>query len=92
MGVSAHRKQTGAAMARRPKRKDRAIMTSKLIPARQVAMRYGVSLRTIDRWRRDEKLGFPPSVMINGRNYNAEADLEEFDRRRAQAQQQHEAA
>jgi predicted DNA-binding transcriptional regulator AlpA len=67
-------------------------MSSKLIPARQVASRYGVSLRTIDRWRKNEKLDFPPSVVINNRNYNSEADLDEFDRRRAQAQQQHEAA
>ena len=67
-------------------------MSAKLIPARQVAQRYGVSLRTIDRWRRDDELGFPPSVTINGRNYNSEKDLEDFDRRRAEATRQPEAA
>jgi hypothetical protein len=59
---------------------------SKLIPSRLVAQRYNVSLRTIDRWRRDGKLGFPPSVTINNRNYNLESDLDEFDARRAARQ------
>jgi predicted DNA-binding transcriptional regulator AlpA len=45
--------------------------------------RYGVSEQSIWRWRRDPALGFPPSMLINRRNYWRLADLIEWERHRA---------
>nr|WP_249145865.1 DNA-binding protein [Bradyrhizobium diazoefficiens] len=56
-----------------------------LIPTRQVAARYNVTLRSIDRWTRDPALGFPQPIQINTRNYFDEQELNDFDRRRASA-------
>jgi predicted DNA-binding transcriptional regulator AlpA len=56
-----------------------------LIPTRQVAERYHVTLRSIDRWIRDPELGFPKPIQINSRNYFNENELDAFDRRRAEA-------
>ncbi len=53
-----------------------------LLPTRQTAERYGVSARTIERWRRDAALGFPKPMVINGRNYHNEAELDAFDKAR----------
>jgi len=53
---------------------------AKYLPKPVVARRYGVTTRTVDRWRLDEKLGFPPSIEINGRHYWREDGLVEFDR------------
>ena len=37
---------------------------------RKVSARYGgTSKRSLDRWQKDEKLGFPQPVMINGRRF-----------------------
>jgi hypothetical protein len=51
------------------------------LPARSVAKRYGVCSRTLHRWMRDEKLGFPQPLVINGRMYFDEDALTSFDRR-----------
>jgi hypothetical protein len=43
---------------------------------RKTAERYGVSVRSIERWEADSTLGFPQSVIINGRRYD---DIEKLD-------------
>ena len=43
--------------------------SKKLIPNKLVCERYGVHPITIDRWKRDPKLGFPPGYKIRERNY-----------------------
>lgn len=43
---------------------------------RKTAERYGVSVRSIERWEADQKLSFPPSRLINGRRYD---DIEQLD-------------
>jgi predicted DNA-binding transcriptional regulator AlpA len=62
-------------------------MGRKLLPTRQVASRYGVTIRSVDRWSADPELGFPAPVKINTRNYFDEAEFDEFDRRRANARE-----
>jgi hypothetical protein len=49
------------------------------IKRRDTARRYGVSVRTIERWEADPELNFPKSRIVNGRRYdNAEA-LKKWD-------------
>jgi DNA-binding transcriptional MerR regulator len=51
----------------------------KFIAKREVAERYGVTTRTVDRWVKDEIL--PPSGrQVNGRHYWDQAVLEQHDR------------
>jgi DNA-binding transcriptional MerR regulator len=50
-----------------------------LISARGVADRYGISLRSVDRWLA-RKVIPPASRIINTRRYWRLADLEAFDR------------
>jgi hypothetical protein len=49
----------------------------------EVAARYGVSTKTIERWREDPDLKFPRGIDINGREYFPENELNDFDARRA---------
>ena len=56
-----------------------------LLPKRLVAQRYGVCVRTIDRWVANAELGFAQPININGRQYFHERKLEEFEIRRAAA-------
>jgi predicted DNA-binding transcriptional regulator AlpA len=67
-------------------------MTSKskrLIPDSEVCQRYGIVAYTLWRWDNEEpkpgkpELGFPKPVRINGRKYRVEAELDQFDARRA---------
>ncbi|THD58343.1 MAG: DNA-binding protein [Bradyrhizobium sp.] len=54
------------------------------IPAPQVSrQRYKKSERTLDRWLKDEDLGFPRPIYIRGRRYFREADLVEWERAQA---------
>jgi hypothetical protein len=53
------------------------------LPTRQVADRYKVHPRTVDRWARDPALGFPKAFDINGRWYRTLRSLREFDQRQA---------
>jgi hypothetical protein len=53
----------------------------KHVPNKDVAARYGVTLRTVDNWLADDKLGFPRPIVINGRKFYPEHELDEFDRR-----------
>jgi predicted DNA-binding transcriptional regulator AlpA len=48
------------------------------VPGPQVEREFGVSSMTIWRWDRDSKLGFPPKIKINGRNYRSRQQLEAF--------------
>jgi hypothetical protein len=68
------------------------------VPKRGVAERYGVTTRSVDRWRNDPNVGFPaPAMQINDRCYWAAEDLDAFDaecvrRRLSKADKQSEAA
>jgi len=54
-----------------------------ILPASSVWTRYGVSNRTIDRWLACPKLAFPRPIVINRRRYWDEAELNDWERRRA---------
>ena len=47
------------------------------------AAHYNVTCRTIERWRRDPKMGFPQPMTINGRNYTSLKATQAYDRQRA---------
>ena len=53
------------------------------LPATAVARRYGVVIRTLNRWLIDPKLGFPKPEIVNGRRYWTAATLRIWDRSRA---------
>jgi len=56
------------------------------LTANQVKLRYGgISDMTLTRWCRDPALKFPQPVKINRRKFFALDELEECDRRRAEA-------
>jgi hypothetical protein len=49
-----------------------------------LAHRYNVTTRTVDRWKENSKLGFPPpDLVINKREYRKVATIEAWERRRA---------
>jgi hypothetical protein len=54
----------------------------KKLPQKKTAERYGVTIKTLDRWRVDPKLNFPACMIINGHKYDDEDDLENWDRAR----------
>jgi hypothetical protein len=49
----------------------------------QGAARYGVCSRTIARWERNPRLGFPAALVVNHRKYRRLAELQAWDRVRA---------
>lgn len=49
------------------------------ISVRDVATRYGVSLRTVARWIADEVLEFPRPIYIRGRRYIKVGDLRAWE-------------
>jgi DNA-binding transcriptional MerR regulator len=53
--------------------------TKRLLPTRQVGARYGVTPRTVDRWKRRKMLP-PPDLTINNRHYWYEDGLDQHDR------------
>jgi hypothetical protein len=54
------------------------------LPTVKVAARYGVSMRSIERWVSDPEIGFPPpTVFIRGRKYWNLDVLEQYDRQAA---------
>lgn len=55
---------------------------SKLLSTRDTARRFGVSMRSVDRWLAAGLL--PKPIRINGRKYFRLADLEAFEAARAQ--------
>ncbi len=48
----------------------------KLRPKPEVASDFKTTTRTIDRWSRDPKMGFPPPIHINTRVYFDDEALE----------------
>jgi len=52
---------------------------------RQVAQRYDVSVRTLERWDLKPELGFPKPIRINGRRYRDLAELEAWERAQAKS-------
>jgi len=51
-----------------------------------VARRYNVTPRTVDRWKKNPRLQFPPpDLVINDREYRQIETLESWERRRAVA-------
>jgi predicted DNA-binding transcriptional regulator AlpA len=59
------------------------IFSESMLPAAQVWKRYGKTDRTLDRWLKDEALGFPRPVVIRNRRYFKEAELQEWERAQA---------
>jgi hypothetical protein len=55
------------------------------IPRRKTAKRYGVSVRTVERWEADPKLHFPKSTILNGRRYDDVDELDVWDAKCAAA-------
>jgi hypothetical protein len=52
---------------------------SRLLPDRLVRQRMGgVAPSTLYRWDRNPRLGFPKPIVINGRKYRDERQLEDF--------------
>jgi predicted DNA-binding transcriptional regulator AlpA len=54
-----------------------------MLPAPQVWRRYRKSDKTLDRWLKDEGLGFPRPIYIRNRRYFREAELIEWERAQA---------
>jgi hypothetical protein len=54
-----------------------------MLPAAMVWRRYGKTDRTLDRWLKDESLGFPRPVVIRNRRYFKEAELLDWERAQA---------
>jgi len=49
-----------------------------------LAHRYDVTTRTVDRWKKNKKLGFPPpDLVINKREYRKVNTIEAWERKRA---------
>jgi hypothetical protein len=51
------------------------------LPTGAVAQRYQVTPRSVDRWWKNPKLGFPQPIFINERKYWSLADLEKWERK-----------
>lgn len=58
---------------------------SKYLTTAELADRYHISTKTLYRWERDEKLSFPKSIKLNGRNLYPVEQIQEWERRRAGA-------
>jgi hypothetical protein len=55
------------------------------LPDPKVAIRYGVVVRTLERWDQNPELGFPKPFRINRRRYRDVDQLDEWDRKCAAA-------
>ncbi len=53
------------------------------LPDRVVCERYGIVSRTLSRWDANTDLNFPRPIIINGRKYRDEAELDTWDREQA---------
>jgi predicted DNA-binding transcriptional regulator AlpA len=60
------------------------VIKPEFLPARLVAARYTASLRTIDRWLLDERLGFPQPVYLGRMRFWRVADLEAWEAAQAE--------
>ena len=53
------------------------------LTAPQVRQRFGgITNMTLWRWARDARVGFPHPVVINGRRYYRESEIEAFEARK----------
>jgi hypothetical protein len=50
--------------------------------SRHLCERFCISDRTLDRWQRNPRLGFPLPIVINGRRYWDQAEVDQFDAKR----------
>lgn len=57
--------------------------SERFLNKRQLANRYGVKSRAIDRWIADPKLNFPPAYDLAGRPYRKLSEIEAWERKRA---------
>jgi hypothetical protein len=49
-----------------------------------IALRYDITIRTVDRWKDDPRLDFPaPDLVINHREYRKVTTMEKWERRRS---------
>lgn len=53
------------------------------LPARLVAARYAMNIRSLDRWAEDDRLNFPQPVYLGRMRFWKVADLEAWERSRA---------
>lgn len=53
------------------------------LPQKKTAERFGVTVKTLDRWRNDPALCFPQAIRVNSRLYDDEQALENWERARA---------
>jgi hypothetical protein len=59
---------------------------SGFLSKRAIADRYDVTVRSVDRWKKNPKLQFPPpDLVINDREYRRLSTMEKWERRRATA-------
>ena len=58
---------------------------SGLAPDPVIARHFNIHLKSLGRWARRPRLGFPPAVKINGRNYRRWDEIHAFERRAAVA-------
>lgn len=56
---------------------------STMLSSPRVRARYGITGRTLNRWKHDPDLSFPEPLTINGRDYYSESALEVWERQRA---------
>jgi hypothetical protein len=49
-----------------------------LVPDPLVVQEFHITLMTLSRWTKDPRLGFPPPMKINRRNFRSRRALEEF--------------
>jgi hypothetical protein len=47
-------------------------------PDRRTSRFFNVHVKTISRWERNPKLGFPPAIRINGHKYRRAQKIREF--------------
>ena len=52
-------------------------------PRKKTAERYGVHVRSIERWERNPEMNFPEPLVVNGRKYDNVPALEAWERMRA---------
>jgi hypothetical protein len=59
------------------------LQEARRLTTERVAERFDVVARTVERWERDRRLGFPQPLKIHGRKYWKLADIENWERARA---------
>jgi hypothetical protein len=52
-------------------------------PRKKTAERYGVHVRSVERWEQNQEMDFPKPLVVNGRKYDNLHALEAWERMRA---------